>query len=670
MKGLLLAYGCILGVACPAQELPLTTQQQVENLEADDLKDDALLQGLAFYQKHPLNLAEVNAEDLQALQLLTDLQIAAFIRYRSAFGKLIDIYELQAVPGFDVMTIRKLLPYVVTAPVLNVKQTFLSRLKGGEGYALVRAARTLEAAKGYDASLPTHYLGDRNRLLAAYRYQYKNLLYYGFVADKDAGEQFFSGAQKAGFDFYSGHLFARHLGSVKALALGDYAVNLGQGLTQWQSLAFGKSADVLNVKRQSPVLLPYRSSGEGLFNRGAAVTIGKKAVEATAFVSYKKFSGNLVSDSIDRFSSFGTSGYYRTSSEVADRYKLSDFSAGGNLSYRKNGVTVGLNAVAHRFSRPLQKSGEPYNYFSFGGRQTFNASVDYSFTYRNAHFFGEAAVDKSLHAATVHGVIISASPTVDAAFFYRALPPSYQSLFGNAFTENASPSNEQGMYAGILLRPAAGWQMTACADFYRFPFLKYRTSAPGRGWDYLSQVSYAPNKQTEVYLRYRTGNKPLNESGTPQVINYPADETKQDLRLNFTTQINTGLGVKGRTELIWFDKKGPGSQEGFLLFLEAACLLSKKLKGNVRLQYFETGGYDSRIYVFESDVPYSFSIPAFYDKGFRWYLNLACPATKKLSAWLRIAQTIYRDKTVIGSGLDQINGNRTTEIKAEVRYEF
>ena len=60
-------------------------------------------------------------------------------------------------------------------------------------------------------------------------FAYKNLLQFGVVGDKDAGEQFFSGAQNLGFDFYSIHLFARNVGRIKALALGDFTVNMGQG---------------------------------------------------------------------------------------------------------------------------------------------------------------------------------------------------------------------------------------------------------------------------------------------------------------------------------------------------------------------------------------------------------------------------------------------------------
>ena len=96
----------------------------------------------------------------------------------------------------------------------------------------------------------------------------------------------------------------------------------------------------------------------------------------------------------------------------------------------------------------------------------------------------------------------------------------------------------------------------------------------------------------------------------------------------------------------------------------------KPFAGALRLQYFETDGYDSRLYAYENDVLYSYSIPAFYDKGFRYYITANYNLTKKISLWIRLAQTIYRDKTSIGSGLDEIAGNRRTEIKVQAGYIF
>ena len=90
----------------------------------------------------------------------------------------------------------------------------------------------------------------------------------------------------------------------------------------------------------------------------------------------------------------------------------------------------------------------------------------------------------------------------------------------------------------------------------------------------------------------------------------------------------------------------------------------------MRLQYFETGGYNSRLYAYENDVLYSFSIPVFYDKGYRYYLNINYDVNKRVSLWIKWAQTLYKDKNLVGSGLDEIKGNTKSEIKLQGTWKF
>ena len=98
--------------------------------------------------------------------------------------------------------------------------------------------------------------------------------------------------------------------------------------------------------------------------------------------------------------------------------------------------------------------------------------------------------------------------------------------------------------------------------------------------------------------------------------------------------------------------------------------MMKKYSGIIRLQYFETDSYNSRIYAYENDVLYSYAIPAFSDKGMRFYATFNYDATKNLSIWLRWASTIYTNKNIIGTGLDQINSSRKQELKIQVRFIF
>ena len=97
--------------------------------------------------------------------------------------------------------------------------------------------------------------------------------------EKDPGEEFFTGSKKQGFDFYSGHFFMKNFGVLKALAVGDYQAQFGQGLTFWSGLAFGKSADAIGIKRNAVGLRPYTSVDENRFLRGVATTVGFKNFE-------------------------------------------------------------------------------------------------------------------------------------------------------------------------------------------------------------------------------------------------------------------------------------------------------------------------------------------------------------------------------------------------------
>ena len=665
-------------VVCTAQEIPVSTEQQLENLtDANDgeTEDDSYLQELEQFRRDPINLNNAEANELKQLRIINDLQIANLISYRNLFGKFISVYELQAVPSWDINTIRKLLPFITITTPVSLADEAGKRFRDGDHSLLLRVSQVLEKSKGFDKSTTgTKYLGSPQRIFFRYRYTYKNLLQFGLVGDKDAGEQFLKGAQSKGFDFYSFHLFARKIGIIQSLAIGDFSVNMGQGLIQWQGLAFKKSVDVMGVKRQSATLRPYSSAGEFYFHRGVGITIKKGHIESTAFASVRRLGGNFVADTVnneDFVSSFLTSGYHRTNSENEDRNNLTQTTFGGNVIYRGNNWQVGVNGIYYKFSLPIQKRDEPYNLYAISGNNWYNVSVDYSYTYKNLHFFGEAAADKNFNKAFVNGLLLSVDPRVDISVVQRTISKGYQSINGNAFTENTYPTNEIGFYAGIAIRPAIRWRVDMYGDVYKFPWLKYLVDAPSHGKDYLIQLTYTPNKQVEVYSRVKSETKQSNQSDNTTVTNFLVTIPKQSWRTQISYKLNTRVSIRNRVELLWYDKKGINKENGFLTFADFIYKpLLSPFSGVLRLQYFETDGYNSRIYAYENDVLYSYSIPPFYDKGFRYYFTLNYDLTRKVSLWARLAQTIYRDQTSVGSGLDEIPGNKKTEVKLQLRWLF
>src|SRR5207244_934487 len=122
------------------------------------------------------------------------------------------------------------------------------------------------------------------------------------------------------YDFYSFHLMIRDLGIVKKFVVGDYQLGYGQGLTLWSGLAYGKSADVMNIKRNAQGIRAYTSVNEFSLFRGAATSLGYKYFSLDVFYSNRKLDANFTTidsvNDIQLISSISQAGYHRTKSEV------------------------------------------------------------------------------------------------------------------------------------------------------------------------------------------------------------------------------------------------------------------------------------------------------------------------------------------------------------------
>ena len=59
-----------------------------------------------------------------------------------------------------------------------------------------------------------------------------------------------------------------------------------------------------------------------------------------------------------------------------------------------------------------------------------------------------------------------------------------------------------------------------------------------------------------------------------------------------------------------------------------------------------------------------------YGKGKKIYLLLKYNIIKNTDLWIKVSETIYDDRDIIRSGWDEIDGNRLTELKIQLRYKF
>jgi hypothetical protein len=187
----------------------------------------------------------------------------------------------------------------------------------------------------------------------------------------------------------------------------------------------------------------------------------------------------------------------------------------------------------------------------------------------------------------------------------------------------------------------------------------------------MMQASFKPTKQLEMYFRYKAELKYINDDVGGQTLIPLTTQSRKSWRTHLSYRINSIFTLRTRAEVVWFGKKEPTREEGFLLYLDLFYKpIRKILSGNLRLQYFETDGYSSRLYAYENDLLYSYSIPVFYDKGYRYYFNINHDLGKKISLWAKWAQFIYKEKSFIGTGLDEIQASHKSELKLQLMYKF
>ncbi|MDX1905385.1 MAG: helix-hairpin-helix domain-containing protein, partial [Thermonemataceae bacterium] len=267
-------------------------QDQDEDTNYEDIYE-------ALYQLYlePLNLNKATKEDLAQLFILNEIQITNLLSHIQKNGKLLSIYELQAVEGFDLDTIYKILPFVNVENSENAdaRPLFKRIIEEDNRYLIMRYQVGLEKEKGFseEATPSTKYLGSRPRLYTRFRTSHSKDFSIGFTMEKDEGEQILWQPQQKfyGADFLSYHAFFENKGRFKQIVLGDYQIQVGQSILLAAGFNVGKGAEAVQIRRANIGIKPFTSLLEAGFMRGAAVNYNllkskKGELDVLAFASF------------------------------------------------------------------------------------------------------------------------------------------------------------------------------------------------------------------------------------------------------------------------------------------------------------------------------------------------------------------------------------------------
>jgi len=675
-KHIILLFVSFLVICSSAQETD--PQKMMEAIieshldKIDEQTDVALIiEDLEGLLEKPININATNADELARLYLLNPVQIDKLLTFVNEYGPVYTIFELNSIDGFSRDLLQKMQPFIVFGPSIPEKVSLKDQFKYGRHEAIFRSLGTLQKARGYvpgeDGTTP--YEGNRVRYYARYRYEIRNKLSAGFVSEKDPGEAFFKGSNKNGFDYYSGHVSVGFNHPVKNVTIGDFLVRTGQGLVLWQGYTSGKSADVLGVTKTGQGVRPYTSVNENAFFRGVASTIDFGRTEIVVFGSHKKADGNLVinDDESKQFSSLQTSGYHRTESEIEDEKSIKATDLGAVLLMKFNNLKIGANFIYQHFDIPFMPNDQLYNQFRFHGKENYNGSVDYFYSKGKYLLFGEAALSKSGGKAILQGAVAHLNDQVGFSFLIRHFDKNYHALWANTFAEGSNISNESGLYFGTRILPLKFVTVSLYSDLYQSKWISYSTTGPSQGWDIFAQADAQISEQINFYIRYKNEEKKQKNKAEKLYVDIP--ERTQKIRLHFDYRLSESIKLRSRLEHVYYH--GVHSENGFLIFQDVQYTsIHIPLGFTVRVAWFHTDSYDSRIYAYENDLLYTFSVPAFYGKGFRTYLNLKYRITNHIECWLKLANTHWSDRNMISSGYNEINGKNKTELKIQFRLKF
>lgn len=661
------------------QQLDFVIENIIEHLtekEEDTHDVNELFEKLVELTENPVNINSATENELHKLPFFNAFQIHSLREYINTYGEFLSIYELPMVFGFSEQFVKLIEPFIIVEPGNTGKdKKTTSRIRHE---VILRSQRIIQEQIGYsEAKKGSKYIGNPYKIYSRYRVKQEGRFSAGITTEKDPGEHFFHDSLGNQIDYYSAHASFENLGFAERIIVGDYNASFGQGLVLWTGFASGKSSYTTEINRYATKLTPYTSTAENQFLRGGGATLKlSKNLKSSIFFSHKKIDGNLersdnkLSDK-SIFSSFQTSGYHNTVSLLNDKDAVTEKLFGINLESVIRSGRFGITAIAHKFDAYFLKDKNPYNTLHFSGEEYQAGSFYYRFNNKKIVLFGENAFNNVNDFALLNGIDYFIHPQLSLSILHRHFEPGYFSLYSDAFNESSKTQNENGTYLGIKFYPTTKLTLNSYFDMYKFPWLRYQVDAPSQGRDFFTEIIYSINTNSNLSVRFKNEHK--NKNVSTDVVSRTStlgEEILNKVRIHFDYKPIESIGLRSRLEFSNYSLAS--EKENGLLFYQDFHFhpVEVPFSAQLRFAFFNTDGYNSRIYAYENDLLYTFNIPAYFNKGKRFYINLRYKLSNKISFYLKFSQSHFNNSETIGSGLNEINGNKKSEIKAQVRLKF
>jgi hypothetical protein len=692
---IVMALGVVMQVSFPFKAASQENDRHVtayEDYSREMLStDETYLASLEEWQdiidqwlENPLCINSPDADWLMEYKIINLYQLNKLKEYRLVYGDLLSVYELSFIEGWDFQTVRKVIP-LITADISGETRTFKKFnprfLRQG---LILKTAFNTDKSKGYqegntegDSTGEPVYTGSPMRMSLRYDLDYRGKLLFGLRMEKDPGEPLLIPSTDISKkiktpDMFSGFLQVNDVGPLKSAIVGNYRVSFGYGvnLSGGQS-GFGGSNGMAGMANR---IRPKTSISEAGFFRGAAINASLGRFSLTGFASFQKIDGtSIVTDSLGKPVSFGSidqSGLHRTLSELNSRKSIGEKLFGGILVYSNNWMKTGLIALYNEFDVLVAKSSQPYKKFSFNGTSNLVTGFSMTIWLPKVHLFNETSISKNKKTAIMSGLELLPVPGVQISIAHSHFAVSYQNMYGSGSISSSRNSGENGIHLDFKVELPKKWLVELVSDISRSLWASYNLKAPSVEKEYrvLTEKAWPQAKSMAFSFSYQQNS--VTEPVSSTWISHPKNVSQYKFRLEERYEANPGFRFKTRIECGFASEKIKALDPGWMFFQDIEYSLARPdLKFWLRACIFDVPDYNSRIYAYENDVLYEFTSSMLYGKGIRGIIMFTYSPAGWLDLWLRLSTVYYTNKQ-IGSGNDEIDGNRQNEIEIQVRIKI
>lgn len=592
--------------------------------------------------ENPIDLNHTSDEELEQLYFLSPHQIDAILAYADQHP-FEELYELKLIPELTDYEIRNLLPFVIIthnqSPINNY--TYAREVFTNASHEIIARtdARDIEQYEGPDPVFAQ----------LRYRFDYQRKIVFGGQLRRPVGGK----AKDLEYGLYMQLKdITKHVHTIVA---GNYQASFGQGLVLAPIFHNGKSMYVASAGQQNNGLR-YYSSADGKGMHGAGATFRWEWNKTTRLDVSALYSMRRANDSIWQHT------------------------VGANVTVRHKKLEVQLTAIDNIWSdsiRPYNNARYNHHYFRGTNQAVVGASARYNHGWFDA--FAEVAASQNYQrfAETINGKapkplnasrwgygVLAGSrfyPTdgVSLVALYRYYSPFFDNAWGYGFSESSRINDEHGGYLGFDITRLHNWRFSGYGDVFFFEGYKYGlgTDTCTLGYDAMLEAKYsAISSQHSAWstsLRLRTRKK-----GSLSTYSARAqfDWSQGGWSLRTTADANITTNPLTTNPLTPY---GLSLAQDIAYDFTPYTLHHTPLSLRLRLQGFDARNWENRIYLYEHDVLYAFSIPATYGLGGRAYLCLKWQIIKQLALYLRVSETIYARDWYIGKHPKSVFADQT-----------